>query len=122
MLPQQNTFYCRSKIPFTAAVKSSRLPDPFPLNRPTQLGQLTYSLASTHLFTCPNSHFHTQNFLLTKIFCRIFNSQAGFAIASPGDFESVRQIARTVKNSTVASLSRALTKDIDAAAVLDCPD
>ena len=42
--------------------------------------------------------------------------EAGFAIASPGDFESVRQIARTVKNATVASLSRALQKDIDAAA------
>ena len=36
--------------------------------------------------------------------------EAGFAIASPGDFESVRQIARTVKNATVASLSRALQK------------
>lgn len=42
--------------------------------------------------------------------------EAGFAVASPGDFESVRQIARTVKNATVASLSRALEKDIDAAA------
>ena len=42
--------------------------------------------------------------------------EAGFAIASPGDFESVRQIAKVVKNSRVASLARALTKDIDAAA------
>ncbi len=42
--------------------------------------------------------------------------EAGFAIASPGDFESVRQIAGTVKMATVASLSRALAKDIDAAA------
>ena len=42
--------------------------------------------------------------------------EAGFAIASPGDFASVQQIARTVKTATVASLARALPKDIDAAA------
>lgn len=42
--------------------------------------------------------------------------EAGFAIASPGDFESVKQVASVIKNATVASLSRALTKDIDAAA------
>lgn len=42
--------------------------------------------------------------------------EAGFAIASPGDFASVKAIAKNVKNSTVASLARALTKDIDAAA------
>ena len=42
--------------------------------------------------------------------------EAGFAVASPGDFESVRQIARTVKSCAVASLSRAVAKDIDAAA------
>ena len=41
--------------------------------------------------------------------------EAGFAIASPGDFESVRTIAETVKNATVASLSRTTKKDIDAA-------
>ena len=41
--------------------------------------------------------------------------EAGFAIASPGDFESVRKIASAVKGATVASLSRALVKDIDAA-------
>lgn len=41
--------------------------------------------------------------------------EAGFAIASPGDFESVRSIAETVKNSTVASLSRTTKKDIDSA-------
>lgn len=42
--------------------------------------------------------------------------EAGFAIASPGDFASVKAIAEAVKSSTVASLSRALAKDIDAAA------
>ena len=41
--------------------------------------------------------------------------EAGFAIASPGDFDSVRQIALAVSKPVVASLSRALRKDIDAA-------
>ncbi len=40
--------------------------------------------------------------------------EAGFAIASQGDFEAVQAIARTLKNCTVASLSRATKKDIDA--------
>lgn len=42
--------------------------------------------------------------------------EAGFAIASPGDFESVKAIANSVKDSTICSLSRALDKDIDRAA------
>lgn len=41
--------------------------------------------------------------------------EAGFAISSLGDFESVRAIAAAVENVTVASLARALKKDIDAA-------
>ena len=41
--------------------------------------------------------------------------EAGFAIASQGDFESVQTIARTLKNCTVASLSRATQKDIETA-------
>lgn len=41
--------------------------------------------------------------------------EAGFAAASMGDFESVRAIARQVKNAQVASLARALTSDIDRA-------
>lgn len=40
--------------------------------------------------------------------------EAGFAVSSPGDFESVQAIANTIKNCTVASLSRAVKKDIDA--------
>jgi 2-isopropylmalate synthase len=50
--------------------------------------------------------------------------EAGFAIASQGDFESVRAIARTIKNCTVASLARATAKDIDTAweAVKDAKD
>lgn len=41
--------------------------------------------------------------------------EAGFAIASPGDFESVRLVANEIKNATVASLARSLEKDITAA-------
>ena len=41
--------------------------------------------------------------------------EAGFAIVSPGDFESVKTISETVRNCTVASLARCNTKDIDAA-------
>lgn len=40
--------------------------------------------------------------------------EAGFAITSPGDFESVQTISSVVKDCTVASLSRAAEKDIDA--------
>lgn len=42
--------------------------------------------------------------------------EAGFAVASPGDFEAVKAIAEQIKDSRVCSLSRALDKDIDAAA------
>jgi 2-isopropylmalate synthase len=41
--------------------------------------------------------------------------EAGFAIASPGDFEAVKAIAGILKECTVASLARAIHKDIDAA-------
>lgn len=41
--------------------------------------------------------------------------EAGFAISSPGDFESVEAIAGAVERPVVASLARALRKDIDAA-------
>ena len=43
--------------------------------------------------------------------------EAGFAIASPGDAEAIAAICRTLKKTTVASLSRALEKDIDASAL-----
>jgi 2-isopropylmalate synthase len=42
--------------------------------------------------------------------------EAGFPAASPGDFESVLQIASEIKGSSVAGLARALEKDIEAAA------
>ncbi len=38
--------------------------------------------------------------------------EAGFPIASTGDFESVKAVAAVVKNSTVCALARALEKDI----------
>ena len=41
--------------------------------------------------------------------------EAGFPIASPGDFESVRQIAATVRGSTICGLARCSDKDIDRA-------
>jgi len=40
--------------------------------------------------------------------------EAGFAIASPGDFEAVQAVAGEITDCTVASLSRCLAKDIDA--------
>jgi len=42
--------------------------------------------------------------------------EAGFAFSSPGDFESVSRVAQLIKDCTVASLSRAVEKDIDASA------
>ncbi len=38
--------------------------------------------------------------------------EAGFAAASPGDFDAIRSIAETVKDSTVCSLARANENDI----------
>ncbi len=40
--------------------------------------------------------------------------EAGFPVASPGDFEAVHEIAKTVKNSVVCGLSRAKKADIEA--------
>ncbi len=42
--------------------------------------------------------------------------EAGFPISSPGDFESVVEISKVVKNATVCGLSRAVEKDIITAA------
>ena len=41
--------------------------------------------------------------------------EAGFPIASPGDFESVQAVANAIKDSTVCGLARALDRDIDRA-------
>jgi len=42
--------------------------------------------------------------------------EAGFAAASPGDFEAIRNIAKEVSESTVCSLARAVESDIKKAA------
>jgi 2-isopropylmalate synthase len=42
--------------------------------------------------------------------------EAGFPISSPGDFHSVEEISRMVKEATVCGLSRAVQKDIETAA------
>ena len=41
--------------------------------------------------------------------------EAGFPVASPGDFDAVQAVARAVSESTVCGLARALDKDIDRA-------
>lgn len=41
--------------------------------------------------------------------------EAGFPISSPGDFESVSEIAKIIRNATVCGLSRAVEKDIEVA-------
>lgn len=42
--------------------------------------------------------------------------EAGFPISSPGDFKSVEEICKVIKDSTVCGLSRAVEKDIKVAA------
>ncbi|MEP2024835.1 MAG: 2-isopropylmalate synthase [Reichenbachiella sp.] len=42
--------------------------------------------------------------------------EAGFPISSPGDFESVSEISKLVKETTVCGLTRAVQKDIECAA------
>lgn len=42
--------------------------------------------------------------------------EAGFPIASPGDYEGVSLVAKNIKNCQVAALARARKQDIDAAA------
>ena len=41
--------------------------------------------------------------------------EAGFPIASNGDFEAVREVAKVIRNSRVAGLARAARRDIDRA-------
>ena len=42
--------------------------------------------------------------------------EAGFPISSPGDFEAVRDIAKTIKGPVIAALARIVEKDVDRAA------
>src|SRR3982751_1774522 len=50
--------------------------------------------------------------------------EAGFPIASPGDFEAVREIANTIRGATICGLARCNEKDIDRAweALKGAPD
>jgi 2-isopropylmalate synthase len=41
--------------------------------------------------------------------------EAGFPISSPGDFQSVSDISKVIKDATVCALSRAVQKDIEVA-------
>ncbi|HEX5415202.1 MAG TPA: 2-isopropylmalate synthase, partial [Chloroflexota bacterium] len=41
--------------------------------------------------------------------------EAGFPVASPGDFEAVQRIAREIRESTICGLARAVPLDIDRA-------
>ncbi|MGN6436236.1 MAG: 2-isopropylmalate synthase [Agriterribacter sp.] len=41
--------------------------------------------------------------------------EAGFPVSSPGDFESVQNISKVIKNATVCGLTRAVKKDIEVA-------
>ena len=42
--------------------------------------------------------------------------EAGFPVSSPGDFKSVSEVAKLVKNATICGLTRAVPKDIEVAA------
>lgn len=42
--------------------------------------------------------------------------EAGFPVSSPGDFNSVVEISKAITNPTICALTRAVAKDIDAAA------
>ena len=41
--------------------------------------------------------------------------EAGFPISSPGDFSSVQEISKNIKNAIICALTRAVKKDIDVA-------
>ncbi|MEK9764890.1 MAG: 2-isopropylmalate synthase, partial [Thalassolituus sp.] len=47
---------------------------------------------------------------------RVDVMEAGFAAASPGDFEAIQAVAAAVRESTVCSLARAVDRDIEQAA------
>ena len=42
--------------------------------------------------------------------------EAGFPVSSPGDFKSVEEISKLIKNATVCGLTRSVKKDIEVAA------
>jgi 2-isopropylmalate synthase len=42
--------------------------------------------------------------------------EAGFPVSSPGDFNSIVEVSKVIKNATICALTRAVAKDIDVAA------
>lgn len=67
---------------------------------------------------CPGASLNTHEKMEIAKYLEKMNVdviEAGFPIASPGDFEGVEAIAKNIKNSTIASLCRALEKDIKCA-------
>jgi 2-isopropylmalate synthase len=67
---------------------------------------------------CPGASLNVEEkFEIAKQLARLNVDiiEAGFAIASPGDFESVKRIAQSVKGPIICSLSRAKKEDIQAA-------
>src|SRR5688572_20962459 len=42
--------------------------------------------------------------------------EAGFPVSSPGDFKSVTEISKAIRNAIVCGLTRAVQKDIETAA------
>lgn len=49
-------------------------------------------------------------------FMKVDIIECGFPISSPGDFNSIVEISKVIKDSTICALTRAVEKDIDAAA------
>ncbi len=64
---------------------------------------------------CSMNHQEKLEVALALEALRVDTIEAGFAIASPGDFESVRQIAKQVRDVRIASLARAVPADIQRA-------
>ncbi|MDE2641002.1 MAG: 2-isopropylmalate synthase, partial [Chloroflexota bacterium] len=55
---------------------------------------------------------------------QVDTSEAGFAAASPADFDAVARIAKEVRGSSIATLCRAVPNDVDQgwAAIQDAED
>ena len=64
---------------------------------------------------CSMNHQEKLEVALALEALRVDVIEAGFAIASPGDFESVKQIARQVREVRIASLARTVPADIERA-------
>ncbi|MFY0654689.1 MAG: 2-isopropylmalate synthase [Cyclobacteriaceae bacterium] len=67
----------------------------------------------------PGSRLDTENKVLIAQELELLGVdiiEAGFPISSPGDFESVFEICKVIKDATVCALTRAIQKDIEVAA------